>query len=148
MAFTKALRLSKEFPVKLGADTEPLGVKDTVPLVPDGVKETVPFVGTLAGHEIAPSAKAPLEATGTGVGHATEGCVNMPAAIVGTPAGQDTVGCVNVPAAIVGTPAGHAFVPEGVKDTVPLVPVAVSVCVCVPRADPVNVGAATVPEGV
>lgn len=44
---------------------------------------------------------------------------------------------VNVGLLFVGTPAGHA-----------LLPVAVVVCVCVLRADPVNTGALTVPAGV
>ena len=90
-------------------------------------------------------------------------------AFVGTPTGQDIVGCVNDPAAMVGTPAGHeiagvdaAIVPIACEwaDPAPLVtelPVNVSagivlvafvgtpaghdiVCVCVPSAEPVNVG--------
>lgn len=47
----------------------------------------------------------------------------------------------------VGTPTGHATVPDGVKDTVPFVPVAVRVCVCVASAEPVNVSAGTVRFG-
>lgn len=38
----------------------------------------------------------------------------------------------------VGTAAGHVIVPDGVKDTVPFDPMAVSVCACVANADPVN----------
>lgn len=39
---------------------------------------------------------------------------------------------------------GAEFVPAGVNATVPFVPVAVTVCVCAPSADPVNVSAPTV----
>lgn len=42
--------------------------------------------------------------------------------------------------------AGAEFVPAGVKAAVPFVPVAVSVWVCVARADPVKICAATVLE--
>jgi hypothetical protein len=42
---------------------------------------------------------------------------------------------------LVGTPPGQAIVPAGVKLTVPFVPVGVTVCVCVPIAEPVKVSA-------
>jgi hypothetical protein len=49
---------------------------------------------------------------------------------------------------MVGTFTGYAIVPAGVKDAVPLVPVAVKVWVWVAKADPVNAGALFVPSGV
>lgn len=68
------------------------------------------------------------------------GTVPAPPLNVGTPAGQLKEA--------VGTPAGQAIVPTGVKLTVEFVPAGVSVCVCVAKADPVKVGALTVPAGV
>jgi hypothetical protein len=53
--------------------------------------------------------------------------------MVGTGLGHEIVGCVNVPAAMVGTGVGHATVPVGV-----------TVCVWVARAEPVNASAGTV----
>jgi hypothetical protein len=89
---------------------------------------------------------------------ANVGCVNVPAAIVGGFVGHEIAPCVNAPPLIApgeyapllatGTGVGHATVPAGVNDTVPLVPLGVNVCVCVPSAEPVNVGCVNVPAAI
>ena len=110
-------------PLRAGAEFVPDGVNETLPFVPAGVKLTVALVGTPAGQEIAPSAKAPLAFVGTPAGHERVCVCADPAPLV-------TPEPVNVGVEFVGTPAGHATVPAGVP--------AVIACV-----DPLRVAAET-----